>query len=281
MRNLQVKTQLKKKLDRLKDPVANLSFSGIDPNYLMKSPIVAVVGTRKPTPYGKQITEKLVSELVKAGVIIVSGLAFGIDILAHRTALEEKGTTISVLPSGLDNIYPATHRGVAKKIKEIGCLISEYPEDHKPRKVEFLERNRIIAALSDLVVIPEAAERSGSLNTASHAKSMNIPVCAFPGHVLSSMSRGTNELIKKSEATLVTRANDILEILEIDTKPKTTINGNELETSILEKISSGMTDSTQLQLELDTETREFQSIMTIMEIDGKVHQDEMGNWQIS
>jgi len=281
MRNLQVKTQLKKKLDRLKDPVANLSFSGIDPNYLMKSPIVAVVGTRKPTPYGKQITEKLVSELVKAGVIIVSGLAFGIDILAHRTALEEKGTTISVLPSGLDNIYPATHRGVAKKIKENGCLISEYPEDHKPRKVEFLERNRIIAALSDLVVIPEAAERSGSLNTASHAKSMNIPVCAFPGHVLSSMSRGTNELIKKSEATLVTRANDILEILEIDTKPKTTINGNELETSILEKISSGMTDSTQLQLELDTETREFQSIMTIMEIDGKVHQDEMGNWQIS
>ena len=133
-------------------------------------PHVAIVGSRRPTPYGKLVTEHIAGELAQLGVVIVSGLAFGIDTIAHKAALAQGGRTIAVLPSGIDTIYPASNRHLAWQIAtENGSLITEYPEGHVPRKHDFLARNRLISGLSQAVVIVEAAQRSGTLSTAHHA----------------------------------------------------------------------------------------------------------------
>ncbi len=282
MNTLTLRPPLRKKLNRLKVKVSTLTYLGIDINELIDRPIVAIVGTRKPTPYGKQITEKIAAELARAGTIIVSGLAFGIDTIAHEACLKAGGTTIGVLPSGINNIYPASHRNIAKRIvKEGGALLSEYEADRQPLKIEFLERNRIIAALSDAVIVTEAAERSGSLNTAGHAESMNIPVFAVPGPVTSSLSGGTNHLLKTG-CRMITEARDVLEFLNVKgIKNKVPIKGNTPEeTLVMIKISEGMHDSALLQVQSGLETRKFQMAITMLELDGKIKADAVGNWHI-
>jgi DNA processing protein len=271
------------KLSRLKKQVKSLEYSGVNPEELLRGPCVAIVGTRRPTPYGKMITEELTRELVRAGITIISGLAFGIDSIAHQRAVNENGKTIAVLGSGLSNIYPASHANLAAQIKEHGCLISEYPEDHKPFKVEFLERNRIIAALSDIVIIPEAAEKSGSLNTARHAVTMKIPLCAFPGPTNSSMSSGTNELIKKGQANLITSALDVLKMLNIDSSlsDKSERYQNESdEQHIITAISRGITTDSGIQETLEIAATSLQLALTTLEIDGIISQDSVGNWYL-
>lgn len=285
MNTLKLTSNFTTRLDRLKDKVGEISYLGADLEEYGVAPIVAVVGTRKPTPYGKLMTEKLTEELARKGVIIVSGLALGVDCLAHSSALKAKGRTIAVLPCGLDNVYPATNRPVADKIIESnGTLISEYSANHKPRKVEFLERNRIIAALSDLVIIPEAAANSGSLNTANHAKQMGIPICVVPGNVTSPMSQGTNHLLKNG-AMAITDAFDVLKILNIKNSDKQLsldlIGETPEETLILQKISLGHTDTAILQSETKLETIDFQSAATMLEVQGRIKQDSLGNWQLS
>ena len=131
---------------------------------LADKPRVAVIGSRKASPYGRLVTERLVRALVTYGITVVSGLAFGIDSIAHQAALDSGGLTIAVLPSGLDNIYPATHRHLANQIvKQGGALISEYPPKTESFKTNFIARNRLIAGLSQAVLITEAAAHSGSL----------------------------------------------------------------------------------------------------------------------
>ena len=274
---------LSAKLARLRKPIKQVHYRGEDPNILAQKPIVAVVGTRRPTPYGKAITEKLVIQLVEAGAIIVSGLAFGVDIIAHKAALEAGGQTIAVLPSGLDNIYPASHRRIAEHITQNGSLVSEYEPHHQPRKAEFLERNRIVAALSDAVIIPEAAESSGSLNTARQARQMDIPVFAIPGPITSSLSTGTNWLIKNGQARLSTGADDILKILNltIDQNARTLKGSTTLETSVLRTIADITGDVTQLQYELGVDVTELQTALTMLEIAGKIEQNELGKWHIA
>ncbi len=280
MNKLTLNEQLQNKLDRLDKKVKPLVYLGIDPNSLTDRPMVAVIGTRKPTPYGKQITEQIVSELVATGVVIVSGLAFGIDVLAHKTALSHGGVNISILPSGIKNIYPASNRRIGEEITIKGCLISEYSAHHQPRKSEFLERNRIIAALSDAILIPEAAERSGSLNTASHAAKMNIPVCAVPGPITSEMSCGTNKLIKDG-ATLTRTAQDILKLLNLSQDTgKIIAERSPIEQEILEQIKSGIDDSLMIQKNLDLSVSKIQGIMTDLEIDGIIEQNELGKWMV-
>jgi DNA processing protein len=154
---------------------------------LCKEPCVAIVGSRKVTPYGRAVTEKLAGELARQGVVIVSGLALGVDSIAHEAALRAHGRTIAVLPRDIEHIYPVSHTGLAQRILSAGgALISEYPEGSDLHKFQFLERNRIIAGLSRGVIIPEAAARSGSLNTANAAleqgrEVMAVPVCYQPG----------------------------------------------------------------------------------------------------
>ena len=181
---------------------------------LQEETCLAVVGTRHPTIYGRQVAEELVTDLVANGVTIVSGLARGIDALAHRAALAHGGRTIAVFACGLDRVYPAEHAGLAREVMAQGALLSDYPPGTPPRADFFPRRNRILSGLSLGVVVVEAGQSSGALITARWALEQNREVFAVPGSVLSPTSRGTNRLIQEG-AKLVASYTDILEELNL------------------------------------------------------------------
>ena len=179
------------------------------------APTVAIVGSRKPTSYGREVSSRLVSELAKHGVIIVSGLAIGHDALAHRTCLEAGGTTVAVIGNGLENPHPHTNHALAERIVEQGgAIISEYEPDAPVYKENFLQRNRLISALADIVIVIEAGEHSGTLNTASHAIEQGKEVMAVPGNVTSPLSVGCNRLIAQGAAPILS-SQDVLDHLGI------------------------------------------------------------------
>jgi DNA processing protein len=199
-----------------------------------KKKAVAIVGTRKATSYGLKIARELARDLASQGIIIVSGLALGIDAEAHKGALEAGGLTLAVLGSGINQIYPATNQPLAKKIiDQGGALISEFEPDHPPEKWTFPQRNRIVAGLCQMTVVVEAPERSGALITAYLALEYNREVGAIPGEITSVNSRGTNELIKKG-AALVKNADDILEVLGLNPKNEKFDKLDKMEKIILE-----------------------------------------------
>ena len=175
---------------------------------IFENPTLAVVGSRQPTDYGRRITTKLVNELAVAGVVIVSGLAYGVDGVAHQTTLEVGGITAAVFGCGLDIVYPAGHRSLAQRIIEKGCLISEFPKGTKPEKFNFPVRNRIVAGLSDGVLVIEAGSKSGALVTANLALDQGRDVLAIPGSLDNELSAGPNGLIKQG-AIAITSADDI------------------------------------------------------------------------
>jgi len=174
---------------------------------------LGVVGTRQPSEYGRSAAHRLTKSLAEHGFTIVSGLARGIDTIAHRAALKIGGRTIAVLGSGLDQIYPAENKRIADQIAERGAVISEMPCGAGPDAVNFPRRNRIISGLSLGVLIVEAGEKSGALITAANALEQGREVFAVPGSIFSSRSVGTNRLIKDG-AKLVQNANDVLEELD-------------------------------------------------------------------
>lgn len=178
---------------------------------------LAVVGARKYSHYGQQVTEKIIFDLAKNNITIVSGLALGVDALAHNATLAANGKTIAVLGSGIDkySIYPAANRYLSEKIVASGGLVmSEFPLGTPPLKFNFPQRNRIISGLSRGTLVIEASEKSGSLITANFALEQNREVFAVPGNIFSDNSAGTNALIKKG-AKAVTTANDIMETLDL------------------------------------------------------------------
>lgn len=173
--------------------------------------IVAVVGTRKPTAYGKDLTEKFIEGLKDAGVIILSGLAYGIDAIAHQAALDNQLITMAVLGNGLPDIYPSSHRHLSDKIiTSGGCIISEFPIHAAPDANNFPKRNRIVAGLADAIIVIESKENGGSMITASIAASYNKDVFAFPGRVNDLYSSGCNGLIKLNKAQMIENAEDFL-----------------------------------------------------------------------
>ncbi len=172
---------------------------------------MAVVGTRHPTYYGRKITENIVTDLIEQGLTIVSGLARGIDTVAHNIALQKKGRTFAVLGSGLDFIYPAENKKLFYSITENGSIITEYPFGTKPDAINFPRRNRIISGLSLGTIIIETDITGGAMLTAKYALDQNREVFAVPGNVDVKQSRGTNYLIQSGQAKLVTCAKDILE----------------------------------------------------------------------
>jgi DNA processing protein len=284
MNKLVLTDSFKKKLSRLSVGVGDLTYSGADLASYEDLPIVAIVWTRKPTPYGKMMTEKLSEELARAGVVIVSGNALGVDEIAQSSALKAGGRVISVLPSGLDNIYPATNKPVADKIINAnGTLITEFEPGHIPMAHDFLNRNRIVAALSDLVIIPEAAAKSGSLNTASHATKMHIPVYVVPGNTTSPMSGGTNQLLKEG-ARAITEASDVFEALGLDKSSKQTAlnltGDNESETLVLQAMSNGISTQDDIQLETSLSIQEIQTTITMLEVSGRIAQNSLGSWHL-
>ena len=186
---------------------------------LLNSFCFAIVGTRKPTDYGIVVTKQYSKELANNNITIVSGLAIGIDAVAHRTALENNGKTIAVLAGGLNNIYPLTNLRLGKAIEEKGLLISEYPPNTKPLSYYFPIRNRIIAGLSKGVLVTEMGEKSGSMHTVNYALEFNRDVFVVPGKINSPMSRGANELIKNLQGCITTSPDDILNAYHLN-KPE-------------------------------------------------------------
>lgn len=177
-------------------------------------PCLAVVGTRRPTIYGRQVTEEIVADLARSRITIVSGLARGIDSVAHRAALDTGGKTIAVFASGLDIVYPGENAKLAQSIIEQGALVSEHPLGVRPKAEKFPLRNRIMSGLSLGVLVVEAGEKSGALITAQQAVEQNREVFAIPGSILSPASKGTNRLIQEG-AKLVRNYADILEELNL------------------------------------------------------------------
>lgn len=177
---------------------------------LLNSPSVSIVGTRKPTRYGKDATAMFAGGLARAGLTVVSGLADGIDTQAHRSTLENKGNTIAVLGSGLNEIYPASNLGLAKEIEKNGLLVSEYKPNEKPQTYYFPSRNRIIAGLSSGVLITEASEKSGSMHTKNYALDYNRNLFVLPGRITDKLSMGCNKIIKNLQASMVLEPQDIL-----------------------------------------------------------------------
>ena len=180
---------------------------------------IAIVGTRQPTNYGKVQAERISMELSKQGITIVSGMARGIDSIAHNSAIKFGGRTISVVGSGLDVIYPPENRKLFEKIVEAGAVISEYPLGTKPDAQNFPKRNRLISGLCLGVIIIETGITGGAMQTAAFALDQNREVFALPGNVGVRQSEGTNLLIQKSEAELITSAEDVILELEIKLKP--------------------------------------------------------------
>lgn len=173
---------------------------------------VAIVGTRRPTNYGKIVTEKLTVELARMGLTIVSGLAYGVDTLAHSHCLHAGGRTVAVLGSGVDVIYPNENRRLADQVSSNGALVSEFPLGAGPDRMNFPKRNRIICGMSLGVLVIEAGEKSGALITAMMALEQNREVFAVPGNIDSPRSIGTNKLLKQG-AKLVTSVDDVIEEL--------------------------------------------------------------------
>lgn len=174
---------------------------------------VGIVGTRSATPYGKSITRKIVEDLLPYQPVIASGLAYGIDIEAHRAALQVGLPTIAVMGSPLSQIYPAAHKKTAEQLQENGILMSEYAPGSTMVPGNFPARNRIIAGLSDALIVVEAAEKGGALITAEIAFSYNKEVFAVPGNLQSPFSEGCNQMIKKMKASIYTGPGDIAEAL--------------------------------------------------------------------
>ena len=244
----------------------------------------AIVGTRKPTSYGQQITYKFARELTEAGFVIVSGMAMGIDTIAHQAALDAEGSTIAVLGCGVNVIYPAINRGLYEKIiKTDGAVISEFPPDQTVLKGLFISRNRIISGLSRGVLIAEGGEYSGSLITAKHAGAQGKDVFAVPSPINSDMSRAPNLLIKQG-AKLVTSVSDIYEEFNMKITPrkkedlKKNLDENEkLIFDILQKNPKTIDD---LAIELGQKVSEVLNTISVMEIKGVVEKNQEKKYQI-
>ena len=238
---------------------------------------VAVVGTRRLTSYGRQVTKDLVTGLVHNGVTVVSGLARGIDAVAHKTAVSLDGRTIGVLGSGLDCIYPTEHRSLAKEIVAgKGALISEYGLGVRPEAKNFPPRNRIISGLSLGVIVVEAGERSGALITTNFALEQDRDVFAVPGNVNSPVSMGPNRLIQQG-AKLVTGVDDVLEELNLHmvaekTAVQLALPGSNEEVALYTHLSAQPVHIDELRRATGLSSSEVSSTLTLMELKGMVQQ---------
>ena len=277
------KYEYTKILSNISDCPSELFYKGTLPNKRIKT--VAIVGSRKPTAYGRNIANKIANRLAEVGIVVISGLALGIDSVAHRGVLERDGLTIAVLANGLDMVYPAMHRSLAERIiSSGGAIISEYPINTKPLPWQFLARNRIISGLADVIVVVEAAKRSGTLSTASHGINQGKEVFAVPGNITSPYSEGCNHLIKMGAIPLI----DIDEFIkylvpEVDVKSKQAylpIGSNDIENFIINKLRGGEIDGDEIFSELNISISEFNQALTMLEIKGIIKSQGGNRWNL-
>lgn len=270
-------------LREIPTPPQQLFVAGTPLKELMNRPRVAIVGSRKVSNYGREVTSRLARELAARGVVIVSGLALGVDALAHRAALEAGGTTVAVLPSPIQNIYPSSHMQLARQILErSGTLVSEYSEGANTLKINFIARNRIVAGLSDAVLITEAAEKSGTLHTARFALEQGRDVLAVPGNITSLTSVGTNNLIKTGAAP-ITSHTDVLHALGLkeDTSSTARRGSTAEEQAILDLLIRGLRDSDVLHAASGLDVTLFNQTLTMLEITGQIRPLGASQWTLS
>lgn len=245
--------------------------------YLLKNPIVGIVGSRNCSNYGLVTAYNIASTLSKKGVTIISGLAKGIDTAAHKGALEGKGSTISVLGNGLDIYYPKENRDLQEQIKLKGLLVTEYEDGEGARKYHFPVRNGIISALADIIIVVQAGTRSGSLITAEAAIEQGKLVYAVPGNIDSQYNYGCNKLISEG-CNILYNLNEIFEILELDqsNKEKSCKNLSNQELEFLELVkNTGEVSIKDISMYLDLNMSKIYEIITNLEMKGVIY-SEMG-----
>lgn len=256
-------------LEAIDESPKRLYFIGNLP--AQRIPSVAVVGSRKPTAYGKEVTERIVSELARQGVIIISGLALGIDGLAHRAALDAGGVTLAVLANGLDQVYPSSHQQLAKEIlAKDGALISEYEAGTPALPYNFLARNRIVSGLADAIIVIEAATRSGTLSTAAHALNQGREVFAVPGNITSPLSAGCNALIKQGAIPL-TDSSEVLELIAPQFKReqiRLILGDTPEETTLIELLQHSIRDGDELLAHSNLDATIYTQSLSMLEIKG-------------
>lgn len=244
-------------------------------------PAVAIVGTRKPTPYGKAVTLELAEKLARRGVVIVSGLALGIDCIAQTAAVDAGGRTVAVLASGLDQITPHSNRAIALKIlRKDGGLLSENEPGTPPFQWEFLKRNRIVSGLANAVIVTEATAKSGTMNTVMHALSQGRDVYAVPGSILSPTSAGCNRLIEQGATPIVDIDAFVEHIapLKKQSKQQLLLAQTPEEQTLLDLIQSGISDGDELQKAARQDAITFATTLTMLELRGAIHALGANQW---
>jgi DNA processing protein len=241
---------------------------------------VAIIGSRKPTAYGRDVTLKLAENLARRGAVIVSGLALGVDAIAHQGALSVGGTTVAVLAGGVDNPSPLTNRHIADGILDgHGAIVSEFEPGVSPRAFNFPIRNRIVSGLSDIVIVTEASERSGTLNTVSNALSQGRDVYAVPGNISSPSSRGCNRLIAQGATPIVDIDEFITELFPEGPQAVKLFGSTPDEQTILDLLSQGIQDGELLHEKSGLSAAVFATTMTMLEIQGSIKPLGANKWR--
>lgn len=262
---------------------------------ILHKPAVAIVGARAATVYGRSVARELAREAARAGLVVISGLARGIDAEAHRGALDAGGETIAVLGCGLDRVYPAEHRGLSEEILARGAVLSELPLGAEPKRIHFPLRNRLISGLSHAVVVVEAREKSGSLITVSHALEQGVEVLVVPGPITSPTSAGSNRLLRDGAVPLLD-VSDLLALfpsLAVASKKvartdastdegvvtpagKTTAAFTEIQKTILNELTLGALTADALGRKLGLSSEEIAQELVVLELEGRIATDRNG-----
>ena len=260
-------------LAELHDPPAGLFVRG-EAIELLAAPAVAVVGARSCSAYGAQVARSLARELADAGLVVVSGLARGIDGEAHRGALEAKGATVAVLGCGIDRDYPVAHATLAGRIAETGLIVSEYPPGTEPAPWRFPARNRVIAGLALATVVVEARERSGALITADFALELGREVFAVPGEITAALSAGTNHLLRQGAAPLLS-VEDVLLALGLERRaPRKARAVSPAAARLLDLLADGAQAADDLVARSGNAAREVSAALTELELAGLAAQSD-------
>ncbi len=268
-------------LKNIHSPPQTLYWAGEDPRSWLDNPKVAIVGSRKISQYGRVVTGKISAELASLGVVIISGLAYGVDLEAHKAALKARGITVAVLPTSLEKIYPSYHSNLAREIiSSGGSIISEYFSGSRIYKSNFIVRNRIVSGLADVLLITEAAVNSGSLHTARFALEQGKTVMAVPGNINSQTSQGCNNLIK-SGAVPATSTDDVLFALNLKVKQPASrrpFQGSAEEQTLMNLIGEGLSDQEELSIASRLDGQTVSSTLTMLEIGGHIRSAGGGRW---
>lgn len=277
-------------LRRIPSPPQQLYVRSNNPSdfeNLMRQPRVAIVGSRKVSNYGQAVTIELATGLAAHGIAIISGLALGVDAIAHKAALTAGGTGIAVLPGPVERIYPRSHFQLADQLLYAGgALVSEYPEGSDIYKPNFVARNRIVAGLADALLIIEAAEKSGTLHTATFAMNQGIDVMVVPGNITSETSVGTNNLLKVG-ASPVTSVADIMHVIGLKTAARqgsavSRVRGaNADEQNLINLLEQGIFDGNELLAASGLDVRDFNHNLTMLEISAKIRSLGANQWSLA